>query len=83
MFFSSQKSLPLRGDQLSFFFLFFSSSFWHNSTAGNLPRHVGECAARGLRGKIQSWMEIFKGPRIPLKLALSLSHYPIEEMLHT
>lgn len=57
---------------------FFPSNFWHDSTAGKLPRHVGECAARGLRGKIQPWMEIFKGPCIPLKLAFSLPLYPIE-----
>lgn len=42
---SLQKRLPLRGNQLSFFL------FLAQIRAGNKPQHVGECAARNLRGK--------------------------------
>lgn len=74
VFFFAEESPAQRKPAVIFLsFFFFCSNFWHNSRVGYLPRHVGECAARGLRGKIQSWMEIFKGPRIPFKLAISRS----------
>lgn len=82
MFFSlcRRESPPQRKPAVILFFSQVSGTIQRLEICPDMWENV---QPEGLRGKIQSWMEIFKGPRILIKLALWLSLCPIEEMLHT